>query len=99
MLHTLQVMFLGLVTVVQSVLPEFRRTGEGLILAGFGGSAANPAPFMSGPGPAMAAARNYLFSLKGELARENIHVGMITVTRRHPLQSLPSGAASGPAGD
>jgi NAD(P)-dependent dehydrogenase (short-subunit alcohol dehydrogenase family) len=80
MLELLQVMFLGLVSVVQAVLPDFRKQGGGTILAGFGGSAAHPAPFLSGPGPAMAAARNYLYSLQGELKGENIEVGVITVS-------------------
>ena len=80
MLTTLQVMFLGLVGVVQAVLPDLRKQGGGTILAGFGGSAAHPAPFLSGPGPAMAAARNYLYSLQGELVGENIEVGLITVS-------------------
>lgn len=80
MLTALQVIFLGLVTVVQAVLPDLRKQGGGTILAGFGGSAAHPAPFLSGPGPAMAAARNYLYSLQGELAGENIEVGVITIS-------------------
>lgn len=73
-------LFLGLVAVVNEVLADFRQHGEGAVLAGFGGSAAQGIAFMSGPAPAQAAARNYLMSLHGELAQENIHVAMVTIS-------------------
>lgn len=73
-------LFLGLVGVVNEVLADFRKKGQGAVLAGFGGSAAQGMPFMSGPAPAQSAARNYLMSLHGELAPENIHVGMVTIS-------------------
>lgn len=70
----------GLVAVVNAVLPGMRERGSGAILAGFGGTAAVGLPYMSGPAPAQAAARNYLFSLHGELANVGIRVGMVTVS-------------------
>ena len=73
-------LFMGLVAAVNEVLADFRKNGGGAVLAGFGGSASQGVPFMSGPAPAQSAARNYLMSLHGELAQENIHVGMVTLS-------------------
>lgn len=75
-----ELLFHGLVAVVNAVLPEMRKRSSGAILAGFGGTAAKGLPFMSGPAPAQAAARNYLHSLHGEVAGAGIHVGMVTVS-------------------
>lgn len=70
----------GLVAAVGAVLPGMRARQQGSILVGLGGSAAMGMPFMSGPGPALAGARNYLYSLHGELAPEGIYVGMLTLS-------------------
>lgn len=75
-----ELLFHGLVAVVNEVLPEMRKRGSGAILAGFGGTAALGLPYMSGPAPAQAAARNYLFSLHGEVADLGIHVGIVTIS-------------------
>ncbi|MGN7974441.1 SDR family NAD(P)-dependent oxidoreductase [Serratia sp. 22264] len=72
--------FYGLINVINVILPEFRERGEGIILSAFGGTAQVGCPFMSGLGPAMAAARNYLQSLQKELVIENIKVGVVTIT-------------------
>ncbi len=70
----------GLVAAVNAVLPELRERGAGRILSGFGGTAQAGLPFLSGTGPAMAAARNYLQSLQKELVSEGIEVGVVTIT-------------------
>jgi len=70
----------GLVAAVGAVLPAMKARRQGSILVGLGGSAAIGLPFMSGPGPALAGARNYLYSLHGELAAEGIFVGMLTLS-------------------
>lgn len=70
----------GLVAAVGAVLPTMRALPQGAILVGLGGSAAVGLPFMSGPGPALAGARNYLYSLHGELASQGIYVGMLTLS-------------------
>ncbi|AUQ24896.1 SDR family NAD(P)-dependent oxidoreductase [Dickeya zeae] len=72
--------FYGLVAAVSTVLPAMRKAGSGTILVGLGGSASQGLPFMSGPGPALAAARNYLYSLHGELAAEGVYVGMLNLS-------------------
>lgn len=69
----------SLVTLVNAVLPGMRSRGSGAILVGHGVSAVHGAPFMSGVGPAMAAARNYLYSLHEEVKDEGIYVGTIAV--------------------
>lgn len=47
---------------------------------GLGGTAVRGIPFRSGPGPAMAAARNYLQSLHGEVAGDGVRVAMVTIS-------------------
>lgn len=76
----LDLLFLSCVAILNEVLPEMRARKSGEILAAFGGSGATGHPFLSGPGPAMAATRNMLNALHGELAGEGIYVGMLTVT-------------------
>jgi short-subunit dehydrogenase len=86
----------GLVAAVEAVLPAMRTAKTGNILVALGGSAAIGLPFMSGPGPALAAARNYLYSLHGELASQGIYVGMLTLSamikNSHWHRALASGA-------
>lgn len=76
----LDLLFLSCVAILNEVLPEMRERKSGEILAAFGGSGATGHPFLSGPGPAMAATRNMLNALHGELAGEGIYVGMLTVS-------------------
>jgi NAD(P)-dependent dehydrogenase (short-subunit alcohol dehydrogenase family) len=83
----------GLVAAVRGVLPSMQSQQQGAILVGLGGSAAVGLPFVSGPGPALAGARNYLYSLHGELAPQGIHVAMLTVVWDHlVVHVLVSGA-------
>jgi short-subunit dehydrogenase len=67
------------IRIVTLVLPGMLERGWGGILIGQGSSAVNPAPSMSGVGPAMAAARNYLHSLHGEVAAQGVYVGSLLV--------------------
>lgn len=67
------------IALAQAVLPEFTERGDGAFLLGQGVSATHPMPRLSGLGPAMAAARNYLQSLHGELAPIGVYVGAIHV--------------------
>ncbi|MGO4418377.1 SDR family NAD(P)-dependent oxidoreductase [Streptomyces sp. MCAF7] len=67
---------LGRIDVVE---PEMTERGDGAILLSHGGSAVQPTPHMSGLGPVMAAARNYLYSLNGELADTGVYAGTLTV--------------------
>lgn len=85
----------GLVAAVNAVLPGMRVAGQGAILVGLGGSAAVGLPYMSGPGPALAGARNYLYSLHGELATEGIYVGMLRLSAVIKNSGWQTGIQSG----
>jgi short-subunit dehydrogenase len=67
------------IALVNAVLPAMIERGDGAILIGQGGSAAHGVPFASGVGPPMAAARNYVHSLHGEVADKGVYVGTLTV--------------------
>lgn len=77
---SVNLLYLGLVAAIEVALPDMRRQGRGVILAALGGSAAMAMPFMSGPGPAMAAARNHLQALHGEVRSEGVFVGLLTLS-------------------
>ncbi|MFD3518910.1 SDR family NAD(P)-dependent oxidoreductase [Streptomyces sp. NPDC058653] len=64
---------------VQAVLPEWRERGDGAFLMTTGATAVHPMPYASGIGPLMAAARNWLYSLNGELAPSGIYAGTLSV--------------------
>lgn len=68
------------VALVQAVLPELLERGSGAILVAHGASAVHPMPNLSGFGPAMAATRNYLYSLNAELADTGVYVGTLAVS-------------------
>jgi short-subunit dehydrogenase len=65
--------------VVQAVLPEWTERGDGAFLMTTGASAVHPMPYASGVGPLMAAARNWLYSLNGELAASGIYAGTLSI--------------------
>ncbi|ORB60861.1 hypothetical protein BST43_01115 [Mycobacteroides saopaulense] len=68
-----------LIQIVVTVLPGMLERGHGTILAAIGGTGTRAMPEMSGPGPAAAAARNYLQGLHSELAPRGIYVGLLTI--------------------
>ncbi|MFE2493311.1 SDR family NAD(P)-dependent oxidoreductase [Streptomyces scopuliridis] len=67
------------VEVVRAVLPEWTGRGDGAFLLTQGYSAAQPFPHLSGVGPVMSAARNYLYSLNAELAGTGVYAGTLTI--------------------
>ena len=83
------------VALVNLVLPGMVERGNGGILIGQGAAALESPPFMSGVGPAMAAARNYFHTLHGEIAAQGVYVGAVVVTaviqRSASHQALTSG--------
>ncbi|UFS58183.1 SDR family NAD(P)-dependent oxidoreductase [Subtercola endophyticus] len=83
------------VELVRAVLPQMLARSDGAILLGQGYSAVEGAPFMSGVGPVMAAARNYIYSLHGELAPLGIYAGTLTVTAMIERSEGHSAATSG----
>ncbi|QYN36084.1 SDR family NAD(P)-dependent oxidoreductase [Pseudonocardia sp. DSM 110487] len=67
------------VEVFRAVLPEMTDRGDGAVLMTTGYTAVQPMPHLSGVGPVMAAARNYLYSLSGELADTGIYAGTLSI--------------------
>lgn len=65
--------------VVQAALPEWRERGEGAFLLTTGATAVHPMPHASGAGPLMAAARNWLYSLNGELTESGVYAGTLSI--------------------
>ena len=84
------------VELAQAVLPEMIERGDGAFLLTQGFSAVMPAPHFSGPGPVMSAARNYLYSLNGELAGTGVYAGTLAVAagiaRSENAPAKPEGA-------
>jgi short-subunit dehydrogenase len=67
------------IAAVQAVLPEMLSRGDGSILYVGGGTAIQAPPTMSGPAPAVAAARNYLQTLHAEVGARGVYVGALFV--------------------
>lgn len=86
------------VEVVRAVLPEWTARGDGAFLLTTGITAVHPVPGRSGPAPLGAAARNYLYSLHGELADAGIYAGTLSVgatIARSEMSTLISSAGAG----
>ena len=71
--------FYTLLALVQEFLPHMISQGDGAILTAQGASTLRGRPYMSGPGPAQAAQRNYLQSLQAEVAKKGVYVGMLYI--------------------
>ncbi|WP_440074176.1 SDR family NAD(P)-dependent oxidoreductase [Streptosporangium sp. OZ121] len=67
------------VEIARAVLPQMIERGDGGVLLGQGLSAVLAAPGMSGVGPVMAAARNWIHSLNAELSGKGVYAGTVTV--------------------
>jgi short-subunit dehydrogenase len=68
-----------LIALVHEFLPAMLARGSGAILSAQGASAVHGIPNLSGPGPALAAARNYLQSLAAEVADHGVYVGQLYI--------------------
>ncbi|MGW7534730.1 SDR family NAD(P)-dependent oxidoreductase [Amycolatopsis sp. NPDC054798] len=79
MQRLLDLYFLTPIALVQAVLGELRDRGEGSILISQSVSATQPAPGLSGIGPAMAATRNYLQSLAAEIEPDGVHAATLQI--------------------
>jgi NADP-dependent 3-hydroxy acid dehydrogenase YdfG len=72
-------LLLSPVEVFRAALPEMTERGDGALLMTTGFTAVQPMPHLSGPGPAMSAARNYVYALNGELAGTGVYAGTLSV--------------------
>jgi len=71
--------FYTLVALVGEFLPSMLERGDGAVLTAQGASTQQGLPYLSGPGPAQAAQRNYLQSLQAEVAKQCVYVGMLYI--------------------
>ncbi|GAA4621544.1 SDR family NAD(P)-dependent oxidoreductase [Actinoallomurus vinaceus] len=85
------------VEVVRAVLPEWTERGDGAFLLTQGYSAVQPMPHLSGIGPVMSAARNYLYSLNGELADTGIYAGTLSIAASIARSEMAEAATAGAA--
>jgi short-subunit dehydrogenase len=80
MLERLAPLFLfAPVEVAHAVLPGMLARGDGAIVLGGGLTAIHTMPGMSGVGPVMAAARNFIFTLNAEVAPKGVYAGTVTI--------------------
>jgi short-subunit dehydrogenase len=88
------------IALVQEFLPPMLRVGHGAIFAAQGASAVHGLPNFSGPGPALAAQRNYLQSLGAEVADKSVYVGRLyigaTIEGSTWHAMVQAGATAGP---
>ncbi|MET3597891.1 short-subunit dehydrogenase [Mesorhizobium shonense] len=67
------------IEVSHAVLPGMLARGNGAIVIVGGLTATVPMPGLSGVGPAMAAARNYIFTLNAEVQPKGVYAGTINI--------------------
>lgn len=69
----------ALIGLVREFLPDMLERGDGAILSAQGASAMRGIPHLSGPGPVLAAQRNYLQSLQAEVADRGVYIGRLYI--------------------
>lgn len=84
---------------IRAALPEMLEKGRGTILYANGASAIQAPPQMSGPGPAMAATRNYLQTLHAEVADRGVYVGALFIAAMIKNSAAYAEAAKWGGGD
>jgi short-subunit dehydrogenase len=77
--NLMTILSLAPVEIVRAVLPGMLARGDGAIVIADGLSAVTPMPGMSGPGPAFAAARNYILGLHEEIKDRGVFAGMLHI--------------------
>lgn len=77
--HWVNLFLLSPVAIAHSVLPDMTERGNGGFIVTGGFTAADPQPFISGIGPAMAGIRNFVHSLHGEVADAGVYAGVVTL--------------------
>lgn len=67
------------IELAHALMPGMRSRGDGAFIVADGLSAVVPVAGMSGPGPAMAATRNYIMTLHDEVRPNGVFAGMLHV--------------------
>jgi short-subunit dehydrogenase len=67
------------IELARALMPGMRSRGDGAFIVADGLSALLPVAGMSGPGPAMAATRNYIMTLHEEVQADGVFAGMLHV--------------------
>jgi len=67
------------IELAHALLPGMLARGDGAFIYGNGLSSVRTTPGMSGVGPAMAAARNFIFTLNAEAKAHGVYAGAITI--------------------
>lgn len=67
------------IELAHALMPGMRSRGDGVFIVADGLSAIVPYAGMSGPGPAMAATRNYVMTLHDEVQPDGVFAGMLHV--------------------
>ncbi|WP_193335153.1 SDR family NAD(P)-dependent oxidoreductase [Devosia beringensis] len=67
------------IELARALMPGMRSRGDGAFIVADGLSAVLPVAGMSGPGPAMAATRNYIMTLHEEVRADGVFAGMLHV--------------------
>lgn len=67
------------IELAHALMPGMRSRGDGAFIVADGLSAVIPVAGMSGPGPAMAATRNYVMTLHDEVQPDGVFAGMLHV--------------------
>ena len=67
------------IELAHALMPGMRSRGNGAFIVADGMSAVIPIAGMSGPGPAMAATRNYIMALHDEVLPQGVFAGMLHV--------------------
>jgi short-subunit dehydrogenase len=85
------------IEVSHAVLPGMLARGDGAIVIVGGLTALVPMPGLSGVGPLMAAARNYIFTLNAEVTPKGVYAGTVNIgamiERSAGLRAMTSGGA------
>ncbi|MFC8785166.1 SDR family NAD(P)-dependent oxidoreductase [Streptomyces nigra] len=78
--HWVNLFLLTPVAIAHAVLPEMTERNSGGFIVTGGFTAADPQPYISGIGPAMAGIRNFVYSLHGEVADAGVYAGVVTLS-------------------